>query len=127
MTATLRTAPARHISRGDGALFKTVHQSRTVSRTPDSPKFGNWYGTTFRYFDLGPRSAVLFNPDDGVRAELIGCRRKRNRARGIFGRHADPLTFSNYARLVCRARRTAGSRWQNMATPVEFRARASEL
>jgi hypothetical protein len=46
-------------------------------RTSDSPKFGNWYGTTFRYFDptIGAWRVFWFNLDDGVRAELIGRRR----------------------------------------------------
>jgi hypothetical protein len=46
-------------------------------RAPDSPKFGNWYGTTFRYFDPTIRAwhVFWFNPDDGIRAELIGRRR----------------------------------------------------
>jgi hypothetical protein len=47
------------------------------ARAPDSPKFGNWYGTTFRYFDPTIRAwrVFWFNPEDGVRAELIGRRR----------------------------------------------------
>jgi hypothetical protein len=69
------------------AYFAWVLEGRAVQdvfvnperseRTADSPKFGNWYGTTFRYFDPTIRAwrVFWFNPHDGVRAELIGRRR----------------------------------------------------
>jgi hypothetical protein len=62
----------------DGRAVQDVFiNPRRSDRTTDSPKFGNWYGTTFRYFDptISAWRAFWFNPDDGVRAELIGRRR----------------------------------------------------
>ena len=62
----------------DGRAIQDVFiNPERTDRAPDSPKFGNWYGTTFRYFDPAIRAwrVFWFNPDDGVRAELIGRRR----------------------------------------------------
>ena len=107
----------------DGRAIQDVFiNPQRSDRTPDSPKFGNWYGTTFRYFDPTIRAwrVFWFNPDDGVRAELDRPPTwKRNRAGGTFpGRHADPLDVQrNHARLVSLARRTAGTRRQNVAAP----------
>src|SRR5262245_22964758 len=62
----------------DGRAIQDVFINPERSdRTPDPPKFGNWYGTTFRYFDPAIRAwrVFWFTPDDGVRAELVGRRR----------------------------------------------------
>ena len=62
----------------DGRAIQDVFiNPQRADRIPDSPKFANWYGTTFRCFDPAIRAwrVFWFNPDDGVRAELIGRRR----------------------------------------------------
>jgi hypothetical protein len=62
----------------DGRAIQDVFINPARSdRTADSPRFANWYGTTFRYFDPTIRAwrVFWFNPDDGVRAELIARRR----------------------------------------------------
>lgn len=61
----------------DGRAIQDVFINPERSdRTPDSPKFANWFGTTFRYFDPTIRAwrVFWFNPDDGVRAELVARR-----------------------------------------------------
>jgi hypothetical protein len=65
----------------DGRAVQDVFiNPQRADRTPDSPKFANWYGTTFRYFDpmIGAWRAFWFNPDDGFRAELIARRRGKD-------------------------------------------------
>jgi hypothetical protein len=49
---------------------------RRSDRGPGSPRFGNWYGTTLRFYDPTIRAwrAYWFNPHDGFRAELIARR-----------------------------------------------------
>src|SRR5262249_31071114 len=62
----------------DGRAVQDVFiNPQRSDRTSDSPKFANWYGTTFRYFDPTIRAwrVFWFNPDDGIRAELIASRR----------------------------------------------------
>lgn len=61
---------------GGRAIQDVFINPQRSERTEDSPKFGNWYGTTFRYFDPTIRAwrVFWFNPDDGLRAELIGRR-----------------------------------------------------
>jgi hypothetical protein len=76
--ATYSTCEA-HVARVlDGRAVQDVFiNPQRSERSPDSPKFGNWYGTTFRYLDPMIRAwrVFWFNPDDGVRAELVGSRR----------------------------------------------------
>jgi hypothetical protein len=62
---------------GGRAVQDVFINPQRSDRTDDSPKFANWYGTTFRYFDPTIRAwrVFWFNPDDGIRAELIGRRR----------------------------------------------------
>src|SRR5688572_3208914 len=65
----------------DGRAIQDVFiNPRRSDRTPDAPQFGNWYGTTFRFLDPSIRAWRVFwlNPDDGVRAELIGRKRGRD-------------------------------------------------
>jgi len=52
---------------------------RRAERGPDSPKFANWFGTTLRVYDptIQAWRVNWFNPQDGIRAELIGRRRGR--------------------------------------------------
>ena len=59
------------------AILDTFINPRRSDRTTDSPKFANWYGITFRFFDPAIRMwhVFWFNPEDGVRAELIARRR----------------------------------------------------
>ena len=97
-------------------------------RTPDSPKFGNWYGMTFRYFDPTIRAwrVFWFNPDDGVRAELIGRRRGSEIVQEGHFPDGTPIrwTFSDITSDSCRWRaerlKPDGKTWH---LQVEFRAR----
>jgi hypothetical protein len=97
-------------------------------RTGDSPKFANWYGTTFRYFDPTIRAwrVFWFNPDDGVRAELIA---RRNGNEIVQEGHFPDgtrirWTFSEITHDSCRWRgerlEPDGKTWR---LQVEFRAR----
>jgi hypothetical protein len=97
-------------------------------RTPDSPKFANWYGTTFRFFDQAIRAwrVLWFNPDDGVRAELIGRRRGDDIVQEGHFPDGTPIrwTFSEITGDSCRWRgerlEPDGKTWR---LQVEFRAR----
>jgi hypothetical protein len=97
-------------------------------RTPDSPKFANWYGTTFRYFDPTIRAWRVFwlNPDDGVRAELIGRRRGNDILQEGHFPDGTPIrwTFSEITTNSCRWRgerlEPDGKSWR---LQVEFLAR----
>ena len=53
---------------------------RRSDRSPTSPKFANWYGTTLRIYDPSIQAWRVnwFNPHDGIRAELIGRRRGKD-------------------------------------------------
>jgi hypothetical protein len=52
---------------------------RRFDRGPDSAKFANWFGTTIRIYDPSIEAWRVnwFNPQDGVRAELIGRKRDK--------------------------------------------------
>jgi hypothetical protein len=97
-------------------------------RTPDSPKFANWYGTTFRYFDKAIRAwrVFWFNPDDGVRAELVGRRSGNDIVQEGHFPDGTPIrwTFSEITADSClwRGERLEpdGKTWR---LQVEFRAR----
>jgi hypothetical protein len=113
----------------DGRAIQDVFVNPERSdRTPDSPKFGNWYGTTFRYFDptISAWRVFWFNPDDGVRAELVG--RRHGNAIVQEGHFPDgtPIrwTFSEITSDSClwRGERLEpdGKTWR---LQVEFRAR----
>jgi hypothetical protein len=53
---------------------------RRSDRTPASPAFANWFGTTLRIYDASIQAWRVnwFNPHDGFRAELIGRRREQD-------------------------------------------------
>jgi hypothetical protein len=97
-------------------------------RTPDSPKFANWYGITLRYFDPTIRAwrVFWFNPDDGFRAELIGRRRGNDVVQEGHFPDGTPIrwTFSEITSDSClwRGERLEpdGQTWR---LQVEFRAR----
>jgi hypothetical protein len=112
----------------DGRAIQDVFINPERSdRTPDSPKFGNWYGTTFRYFDQPIRAwrVFWFNPDDGVRAELIGRRRGSEIVQEGYFPDGTPIrwTFSEITPDSCRWRGERldpdGKTWR---LQVEFRA-----
>ena len=112
----------------DGRAIQDVFiNPQRSDRTPDSPKFGNWYGTTFRYFDPAIRAwrVFWFNPDDGVRAELIGRRRGNDIVQEGHFPDGTPIrwTFSEITPDSCRWRgerlEPDGKTWR---LQVEFRA-----
>jgi hypothetical protein len=115
----------------DGRAIQDVFiNPQRSDRTPDAPKFGNWYGTTFRYIDptIHAWRVLWFNPDDGVRAELIG-RRLGNEVvqEGQFPDGTSiRWTFSEITADSCRWRgerlEADGKTWR---LQVEFRARRS--
>lgn len=78
----IRSAGEAHFSWVlDGRAVQDVFiNPRRSDRGPDSPKFANWHGTTFRMYDPTIRAWRVnwFNPDDGFRAELIGRRQGRD-------------------------------------------------
>jgi hypothetical protein len=59
------------------ALQDLFINPRRSDRSPESPRFANWFGTTLRIYDATIRAWRVnwFNPHDGIRAELIGRRR----------------------------------------------------
>jgi hypothetical protein len=103
---------------------------RRADRGPSSPSFGNWYGTTFRFYDptIDAWRAHWFNPHDGVRAELIARRRGDEVVQeGTFPDGTRiRWTYSEITADSCRWRgeRLApdGKSWR---LQVEFRARRS--
>jgi hypothetical protein len=128
-----------NVTRSTGeANFARVLEGRAIQdvfinpkrsdRTPDSPKFGNWYGTTFRYFDPTIRAWRVFwvNPDDGIRAELIAHRRGNDIVQEGHFPDGTPIrwTFSEITPDSClwRGERLEpdGKTWR---LQVEFRAR----
>jgi hypothetical protein len=119
-----------HVARvlGGRAIQDVFINPQRSDRTPDSPKFANWYGTTFRYFDPAIRAwrVFWFNPDDGVRAELIGRRRGNEIVQEGHFPDGTPIrwTFSEITSDSCRWRgerlEPDGRTWR---LQVEFRAR----
>jgi hypothetical protein len=113
----------------DGRAIQDVFINPERSdRTPDSPKFGNWYGTTLRYFDptIGAWRVFWFNPEDGVRAEFVSRRRGNEIVQEGHFRDGTPIrwTFSEIKPDSClwRGERLEpdGKTWR---LQVEFRAR----
>jgi hypothetical protein len=113
----------------DGRAIQDVFINPERSdRAPDSPKFANWYGTTFRYFDPTIRAwhVFWFNPDDGVRAELIASRRGNEIVQEGHFPDGTPIrwTYSDITPDSClwRGERLEpdGNTWR---LQVEFRAR----
>ena len=113
----------------DGRAVQDVFiNPRRADRTADSPKFANWYGTTFRYFDPTIRSwrVFWFNPDDGIRAELIGRRRGNEILQEGHFPDGTPIcwTFSEITPNSYRWRgERLGSDGKTWRLQVEFRAR----
>ena len=99
---------------------------RRSDRGPSSPKFANWYGTTIRIYDPAIHAwrVSWFNPHDGIRAELIGRRDRKDIVQE--GRFPDGTsirwTFSEITKDSFRWRGERldrdGKRWQ---LQVEFR------
>jgi hypothetical protein len=113
----------------DGRAIQDVFiNPQRSDRTPDSPKFANWYGTTFRFFDPSIRAwhVFWFNPDDGVRAELIGRRRGTDVVQEGHFPDGTPIrwTYSDITPDSCRwcgeRLEPDGKTWR---LQVEFRAR----
>jgi hypothetical protein len=127
--ATYSTGEA-HVARVlDGRAVQDVFiNPQRSERSPDSPKFGNWYGTTFRYLDPMIRAwrVFWFNPDDGVRAELVGSRRGNEIVQEGHFPDGTPIrwTFSEITPDSCQWRgerlEPDGKTWR---LQVEFRAR----
>jgi hypothetical protein len=100
---------------------------RQSDRGPDSPKFANWFGTTFRIYDptIQAWRVNWFNPHDGIRAELIGRRRGNDIVQEGKFPDGTPIrwTFSEIAANSCRWRgerlETDGKTWR---LQVEFHA-----
>jgi hypothetical protein len=110
---------------GGRAIQDVFINPRRSDRRPDSPTFGNWYGTTFRYFDPTTRlwRAFWFNPEDGVRAELTARRRGNDVVQEGHFPDGTPIrwTYSEITRDSChwRGERLAadGKTWR---LQVEF-------
>ena len=116
---------------GGRAIQDVFINPERSDRSPDSPQFANWYGTTFRYFDPTIRAwrVFWFNPDDGIRAELIGRLRGNEIVQEGHFPDGTPIrwTFSDITPDSCRWRgerlETDGETWR---LQVEFRALRSE-
>jgi hypothetical protein len=113
---------------GGRAIQDVFINPQRSDRAPDSPKFGNWYGTTFRYFDKAIRAwrVFWFNPDDGVRAELIGRRLGNEIVQEGHFPDGTPIrwTFSEITPDSCRWRgERLGPDGKTWRLQVEFRAR----
>jgi hypothetical protein len=113
----------------DGRAIQDVFiNPQRPDRTPHSPKFANWFGTTFRYFDPTIRAwrVFWFNPDDGVRAELVARRRGNEIVQEGHFPDGTPIrwTFSEITPDSCRWRgerlEPDGKTWR---LQVEFHAR----
>jgi hypothetical protein len=127
--ATHTTGEA-HFARvlGGRAIQDVFINPQRLDRAPDSPKFGNWFGTTFRYFDPTIRAwrVFWFNPDDGFRAELVGRRRGNEIVQEGHFPDGTPIrwTFSEIMPDSCLWRGEClepdGKSWR---LQVEFRAR----
>jgi len=104
-----------------------INPQRSV-RTPDSPKFANWYGTTFRYFDptIGAWRVFWFNPDDGVRAELIGRQHGNEIVQEGHFPDGTPIRWT-FSEITAESYRWRGQRLEpdgkSWRLQVEFRAR----
>lgn len=127
--ATHSTGEAHFARVLDGRAIQDVFiNPQRTDRTPDSPKFGNWYGTTFRYFDPAIHAwrVFWFNPDDGVRAELIARRRGSDIVQEGHFPDGTPIrwTFSEITPDSCHWRgerlEPDGKTWR---LQVEFQAR----
>lgn len=128
-SATHSTGEAHVVRVLDGRAVQDVFiNPQRSERTGDSPQFANWYGTTFRYFDPVIRAwrVFWFNPDDGVRAELIGRKRGNDIVQEGHFPDGTPIrwTFSEITPDSCRWRgerlEPDGKTWR---LQVEFRAR----
>ncbi len=113
----------------DGRAVQDVFINPARSeRSADSPKFGNWYGTTLRYFDPTIRAwhVFWFNPDDGFRAELVSRRHGNKIVQEGHFPDGTPIrwTFSEITPDSCRWRgerlEPEGKTWR---LQVEFLAR----
>jgi hypothetical protein len=101
---------------------------RRSDRGPQSPKFGNWYGTTLRIYDPSIRAwhILWLNPHDGFRAELIARRRGNDIVQEGKFPDGTPIrwTYSEITKDSCywRGERLErdGKTWK---LQVEFRAR----
>lgn len=99
-----------------------------LNRIPESPTFANWYGSTFRYFDPTIRAwrAFWFNPDDGVRAELIARRRGNEIVQEGHFPDGTPIRWT-FSEITSDAYRWRGERLEpdgkTWRLQVEFRAR----
>ena len=97
-------------------------------RTADSPKFANWYGTTFRYFDPSIRAwrVFWFNPDDGVRAELVSHRRGKDIVQDGHFPDGTPIRWT-FSEITSNSYRWRGERLEpdrkTWRLQVEFTAR----
>jgi len=75
----IRTKGEAHVARVlEGRAVQDLFiNPRRSDRNADSSSFGNWFGTTFRFYDptIHAWRANWFNPLDGFRAELVARRR----------------------------------------------------
>lgn len=101
---------------------------RRSDRGPTSPRFANWYGTTFRFYDASIRAwrAYWFNPHDGVRAELIARRQGNDVVQEGNFPDGTPIRWT-YSEITANSCRWRGERLepdgQTWRLQVEFRAR----
>ena len=101
---------------------------RRSDRGPDSPRFANWYGTTIRIYDPSIQAWRVnwFNPNDGIRAELIGRWCGKDVVQEGKFPDGTPIrwTYSDITDKACRWRgerlESDGKSWR---LQVEFRAR----
>ena len=102
---------------------------RQSDRRPDSPKFANWFGTTLRIYDptIQAWRVNWFNPQDGVRCELVARRRgDRIVQEGHFA-DGTPIRWS-FSEITDDSFLWRGERFEPDGTwklQVEFRARRS--
>jgi hypothetical protein len=126
---TIRTVGEAHFARVlEGRAVQDVFiNPRRPDRGPDSPKFANWFGTTIRIYDASLQAWRVnwFNPQDGIRAELIGRRRGKDIVQEGTFPDGTPIrwTFSEIVQNSCRWRgeriEADGKSWR---LQVEFHA-----
>jgi hypothetical protein len=100
---------------------------RRADRGPSMPRFANWFGTTLRVYDPRMRAwrVSWLNPQDGVRAELVGRREGSTIVQEGKFPDGTPIRWT-FSEITDSSFRWRGERWERDGTwrlQVELRGR----